>query len=73
MECHSSHLLALIIMVNRYYLVVSYCPVETRICLFGYLSNGCKVYVGVRTTTRESNGPQNVTQPTMDQASRFEG
>ena len=28
---------------------------------------------GVRTTTRGSNGPQNVTQLTMDQPSRFEG
>ena len=27
----------------------------------------------VRTTTRRSNGPQNVTQLTMDQPSRFEG
>jgi hypothetical protein len=37
MKCHSPHLLALIIMVNLYYLVVGYYPVKTRIHFFFFL------------------------------------
>ena len=37
MKCHSPHLLALIIMVNLYYLVVGYYPVKTHIHFFFFL------------------------------------
>ena len=50
-------------MVNLLYLVVGYCSVKTRIRLFGYLGNGCKVCVALlqkplsRTTAKQCGGP----------------
>ena len=50
-------------MVNLLYLIVDYCLVKTRIRLFGYLDNSCKVCVALlpkllsRTNTKQCGGP----------------
>jgi hypothetical protein len=56
-------LLELIIMVNLLYLVVGYCSVKTRIRLFGYLGNDCKVCMALlqkplsQTNAKQCGGP----------------